>query len=50
MNNEGFFIIEVFLNCFINWGFLFWESMKRIENEVLKYYSLGIFKDKGRGI
>lgn len=50
MNREGFSIIEVLSNCPTNWGMTPAESMKRIENEVLKYYSLGIFKDKGRGI
>jgi len=50
MNKEGFSIIEVLSNCPTNWGMTPAESMKRIENEVLKYYSLGIFKDKGRGI
>jgi len=50
MNNEGFSIIEVLSNCPTNWGLSPCKRMKRIENEVLKYYSLGIFKDKGRGI
>lgn len=50
MNKEGFSIIEVLSNCPTNWGMTPAESMKRIENEVLKYYNLGIFKDKGRGI
>lgn len=43
----GFSIVEILSNCPTNWGMTPIESMKRIEDEIVKYYPLGIFKDKG---
>ncbi|MEZ0536903.1 thiamine pyrophosphate-dependent enzyme [Caldicellulosiruptoraceae bacterium PP1] len=50
INELGFSIIEILSNCPTNWGMTPIKSMKRIEEEVIKYYPLGIFKDKGGDI
>jgi 2-oxoglutarate ferredoxin oxidoreductase subunit beta len=43
--NKGFSIIEVLSTCPVNWGMTPIKAMKWVEEEMTKYYPLGIFKD-----
>jgi len=42
--NMGFSMIELLSTCPTNWGLNPAESLKRIEQEVIPYYPLGVFK------
>lgn len=42
---RGFSIVEVLSSCPTNWGMTPSESLKRIREEMIPYYPLGIFKD-----
>lgn len=47
MNHEGFCLVEVLSPCPTNWNMNPTDSMERMRNEVIPYYSLGEFIDKG---
>jgi len=47
LEKKGFSMVEVISPCPTYWGLSPIESMKRIENEVIKEYPLGIVKDMG---
>ena len=49
INKEGFSMVEVLSMCPTYWGLSPVEACKRIEEEVVKYYPLGVIKDVGRG-
>ncbi|MBQ9981282.1 MAG: 2-oxoglutarate oxidoreductase [Oscillospiraceae bacterium] len=42
---RGFSIVEVLSSCPTNWGMTPSEALKRIQEEMIPYYPLGIFKD-----
>jgi len=42
----GFTFVEVLSACPTNWGLNPVESMKRVENEMIPYFPLGIFKER----
>ena len=42
---KGFTLIEILSTCPTNWGLDPLESMKRVENELIPYYPLGVFVD-----
>ncbi|MBR6599811.1 MAG: 2-oxoglutarate oxidoreductase [Oscillospiraceae bacterium] len=42
---RGFSIVEVLSSCPTNWGMTPSEALKRIREEMIPYYPLGIFKD-----
>ncbi len=43
--NKGFTLVEFLSTCPTNWGLDPMESMERVENELISYYPLGVFKD-----
>jgi len=46
MNGKGFAMIEVLSTCPTNWGLSPVEAMKWLEDNMIPYYPLGVFKDK----
>ena len=47
MEGKGFSLIEVLSTCPTNWGLSPVEAMKWLEDNMIPYYPLGVFKDKG---
>ncbi len=45
MEKKGFTLIEVLCACPTNWGMSPTEAMKRLQDEMLPYYPLGVYKD-----
>ena len=46
INNKGFSMVEILAGCPIGWRMTPADSMKFIENEMMPYYPLGVFKDE----
>ncbi len=46
IDKKGFSIVEVLTNCPTNWHMSPRDSLKYIEEKVIPYYPLGVFKDK----
>ncbi len=47
MEGKGLNIIEVLSTCPTNWGMSPVESVKWLEENMMPYYPLGVYKDKG---
>lgn len=47
VEGKGFSMVEVLSTCPTNWGYNPKESMKWLEDNLIPYYPLGIYKDKG---
>ena len=47
MEGKGFCMIEVLSTCPTNWGMSPIEAMKWLEENMIPYYPLGVYKDKG---
>ena len=47
MDGHGLNIVEVLSTCPTNWGFSPVEAMKWLEENMIPYYPLGVYKDKG---
>ena len=47
MEGKGFTMVEVLSTCPTNWGLGPVEAMKWLEDNMIPYYPLGVFKDKG---
>ena len=46
MEGKGFSMIEVLSTCPTTWGLNPIEAMKWLEENMIPYYPLGVFKDK----
>ncbi|MBQ0038331.1 MAG: 2-oxoglutarate oxidoreductase [Clostridiales bacterium] len=46
MEGKGFCMVEVLSPCPTNWGLAPTEAMKWLEDNMMPYYPLGVFKDK----
>ena len=46
INKKGFSIVEVLSNCSTNWGMTPVAAMKWLEENMIPYYPLGVYKDK----
>lgn len=46
---KGFSIVEVLSTCPTNWGMTPVEAIKRLQDEMIPYYPLGIYKDSVAG-
>ena len=46
MSGKGFAMVEVLSTCPTNWGLSPVEAMKWLEENMIPYYPLGVFKDK----
>ena len=42
---KGFSIIEVLSTCPTNWGLSPIDAIKRLQDEMIPYYPLGVYKD-----
>ncbi len=47
LDGKGFSMVEVLSPCPTYWGMAPVDAMKRIQNEVMKEYPLGVIKDEG---
>ncbi len=45
LDGKGFTLVELLSTCPTNWGMNPQESMKRLEDEMIPYYPLGVYKD-----
>ncbi|MGI6357316.1 MAG: thiamine pyrophosphate-dependent enzyme [Bacillota bacterium] len=45
VQGKGFSLIEVLSTCPTNWGMQPVEALKRVEQEMIPYYPLGVYKD-----
>jgi len=49
VNKRGFSIVEILSNCPTNWGLTPVESLAWLEEKLMPYYPLGVYKDKYAG-
>jgi 2-oxoglutarate ferredoxin oxidoreductase subunit beta len=47
LEGKGFCMIEVLSACPTNWGLNPVEALKWLEENMIPYYPLGVYKDKG---
>ena len=47
---KGFSIVEVLSTCPTNWGLTPLEAIKRLQDEMIPYYPLGVYKDVEEGV
>ena len=47
IDKKGFSLVEVVSSCPTNWGMTPQEALKWIDTNMLEYYPLGVYKDKG---
>jgi len=47
MEDRGFSLVEILSTCPTNWGMSPVDSMKWLEDNMIPYYPLGVYKDKG---
>lgn len=45
-NKAGFSIVELLSTCPTNWGLSPVDAIKRLQDEMIPYYPLGVYKDK----
>lgn len=45
LEGKGFSLVEVLSTCPTNWGMTPVEALKRVANETVPYYPLGVYKD-----
>ena len=49
LEGKGFSLVEVLSTCPTNWGLTPVESLKWLEDNMLPYYPLGVYKDRSEG-
>lgn len=49
VENKGFSLIELLSTCPTNWGMTPVEALKWVDDKMIPYYPLGVFKDRGSG-
>lgn len=47
---RGFSIVEVLSTCPTNWGLAPLDAIKRLQDEMIPYYPLGVYKDVTEGV
>ncbi|MDO4413525.1 MAG: thiamine pyrophosphate-dependent enzyme [Erysipelotrichaceae bacterium] len=50
IEGKGFSLIEVISSCPTNWGMTPKEALKWIDDNMIPYYPLGVYKDRSAGI
>ncbi len=50
INGKGFSLIEVISSCPTNWGMTPKKALEWVEEKMIPYYPLGIYKDRSAGI
>ena len=48
INNKGFSLIEVISSCPTNWGLTPQNALKWIDEKMIPYYPLGVYKDRSK--
>ena len=46
INNKGFSLIEVVSSCPTNWGLTPEKALEWIDEKMIPYYPLGVYKDR----
>ncbi len=46
INNKGFSFVELLSTCPTNWGLDPSQAIKRLQDEMIPYFPLGVFKDR----
>ena len=46
LDGKGFSLVEVLSTCPTNWGMTPAKAMEWVENQMIPYYPLGVYKDK----
>ncbi len=46
INNKGFSLVEVVSSCPTNWGMTPDEALKWVDDKMIPYYPLGVYKDR----
>ena len=46
LNNKGFSLIEVISSCPTNWGMTPQKALQWVEDKMIPYYPLGVYKDR----
>lgn len=49
VNNKGFSLIEVISSCPTNWGMTPQKALEWIDEKMIPYYPLGVYKDRSKG-
>ena len=49
MNREGFTFIEVLSTCPTNWGMTPVKALSWVDEKMIPYYPLGVYKDRSAG-
>ena len=47
MSGKGFSLVEILSTCPTNWGLSPQEALKWLEENMLPYYPLGVYADRG---
>ena len=47
---QGFSLIEVISSCPTNWGMTPSDALKWVDEKMIPYYPLGVYKDRSAGI
>ena len=50
INGKGFSLIEVISSCPTNWGITPEKALKWVEDNMIPYYPLGVYKDKDKEV
>jgi len=49
VENKGFSLVELLSTCPTNWGMTPVEALKWVDDNMIPYYPLGVYKDRGEG-
>ena len=49
LDGKGFSLVEVISSCPTNWGMTPAEALKWIDEHMIPYYPLGVYKDRSAG-
>ncbi len=49
VENKGFSLVEVISSCPTNWGMAPADALKWVEEKMIPYYPLGVYKDRSAG-
>ena len=48
VDKKGFSLIEVVSSCPTNWGLTPTEALKWVDEKMIPYYPLGVYKDRSK--
>ena len=50
VEGKGFSLVEVISSCPTNWGMTPSQALKWVDEKMIPYYPLGVYKDRSAGI